>query len=112
VRKVEEPGGVQRRVGGVWRQGEREAARDEAVEGGVQVAGERCQLCAQRQSGQADAPCCRIDFARERHRQRFGVLFSLCRRRAFASFQHHGSEGRRDRGATEGGTRRINIGSE
>jgi hypothetical protein len=40
VRKVEESGGVQRRVGGVWRQGEGQSGRDEAVEGGVEVAGE------------------------------------------------------------------------
>jgi hypothetical protein len=88
---VEEPGGVQRRVGGVGRQGEGQAARYEAVEGGVQVAGAQ-SVCAQRQSGQADAPCGRIDLARERHGRRVEVGV-LLRRRAFAFFQHGKSGG-------------------
>ena len=43
VREVEEPSRVERRVGSVWWQRERKAARYEAVEGGVKVAGTRYQ---------------------------------------------------------------------
>jgi hypothetical protein len=51
VGKVEEPGRVQRGVGGVRREGQGQTARDEAVEGCVKVAGE----------GRQYAPCRRAD---------------------------------------------------
>jgi hypothetical protein len=51
VGKVEEPGRVQRGVGGVRREGQGQTACNEAVEGCVKVAGERRQY----------APCCRAE---------------------------------------------------